>query len=731
MDIDCALSNDPKQLQYTCCFSLLFFHYPHCILGSLKARYIKRYQKHPIHIANWNHRIELEEINIDEFAVKLKICYDSPPENTFRDEATRYFESLTCVKGEDIELSQLVSKKNRVTFVRGIAGIGKSVLSKQVICSWARDSNYTDYTFCIFFECRDINYFKATKGAKFKTYELLDEFIKETFKFDLGDGEGVLFVIDGLDELYDINSNDSIIKQLLCRKIYPSSRVIATGRPHIESKLNAYGEIGGIRKVEIQGLDDKQIEEYAGKFTSSLGVTVDLNNAKDSSGRYLPIIHIPQFLNTVCCVSSLLKGKPIRNAAELYSWTVYLLLTQHGYKLDASETKFVSKVFGHYSEDLLVLCQVCYTLRNENKIIMLKKDIVSQFPDYEKWKGFFNSFFLDVPDNFKERLQFKHLTLIEFFSALHICSSENPIEFIEENLKKGFLEPVIFTCQLVSGFRYDGVIKELLKAMAMKLEKFDGKAFCIKALTLLHESRLDEYVLLSTSLDIILLFLSKDDAGRDFALLETVKVLQIKDLKLNEENSRKLCEIIGHLLYNCHCNEIELQQAFQQINVVLFHVNEVNHITHEKYFAHVSTTVLHGMKLSVNAARHEFEKLDYGKCERVLIKDCKLEDEEIEFGSSNSKLSNMVIMDCTLQNVKSLINAFNWATSSPLSSCKIIELFQLEIEGAWWSDLVAVIEEEKKAHKYTRLEELYIDDCTTNMSTDLQLRVRRNEVSHF
>ena len=686
---------------------------------------------HPIHIANNYGRIELKEINLNEFSVKLKICHDPSPLDTFRDETMRYLTGLKRVKGDDIQLFELLDENNRITFVRGIAGIGKSVLSKQIICDWASNGIYTDYNFCIFLECRKINHFQAKKGANLETHNLLEEFIKAKFKYDLGDGEGVLFVVDGLDELYDINTNNSIIKQLFCSEIYPKSRVIATGRPHIESKLKGYGEMGGVRKVEIQGLNDRQIEEYAGKFTLFQGATVDLNNAKDTSGRYFPIIHVPQFLTTFCCVASLLIGRPIRNAAELYCWTVYLFLTQHADNPDSSETKFVRTVFGQHSKDLVVLSKVCYTLRNENKIIMPKEDIVSQVPDYGKWKGFFNSFFLEVSDNFKEKLQFKHLTLMEFLSALHICSTENPIEIIEDGLKKGFLEPVIFTCQLISGFRYDGVIKELLEATDFKHEKLDGKAFCTKALTLLQECSLDEYILLSTSLDIILLFLSKDDAGRDFALSETVKVLQIQDLKLNEENSRKLNDIIDHLLYNCLCNESELQQAFQHIDVTLLHVNEVNQIARGIYFKHVSTTALHDMKLSVTAARHEFEKLPYGKCERVLIKDCKLEDDEIEYGTSNSKLSNMVIMDCTLRNVKSLINAFNWATSSPFSPCKIIELFELGIEAEWWSDFVMVVEEEKKAHKNTRLEELYIDDCTTNMSEDLQLRVRRLEVNHF
>jgi len=693
--------------------------------GNLKSRYKSMYQTHPIHIADQRGRVDLVEIDLDEFAVKLKICYDSPPGDTLRDEVRRHFSTLRSVQGYDIDVSHLIDKRNRVTFIRGIAGMGKSVLSKQVACGWADGSMYTDYAGCIFLECRDINFFHSTKGAKFKVYELLDEFIKENFKFDLGDGEGVFFVIDGLDELYDINSNDSIIKQLLCRKIYRSSKVIITGRPHIESKLKGYGEVGGVRKLEIQGLKDKHIEEYIRRFPSPQGVTVDISNAKDSSGRYFPIIHVPQFLNTFCCVASLLKGQPIRNAAELYCWTVYLLLTQHADKQETNGTNTVSEIFCQYSQELLILGKVCYKLLCENKIIMRKEDIDSLLPDCVKGKNFINSLFVDASDNFTKKLQFKHLTLMEFLSAVYVCSIQNHMEVIQENLKKGFLELVVFACQLILGFRYDGIIKELLRVNSSKFEELAGNEFFTEVLALLRKCQEDELVVLTTSLDIIILFLSKDGYNRDFVVSETVSTLQMKDVNLYEENSRKLNEIIEHLEKKCHLKESELQLAFHDTTVGLLHVNAVNQIKHGKYFGHVDLFIWHDMELSVNVARREFEALGSGKCKRVRIKDCKLEDDEIERRSSNVILDRLVIMGCTLKNAKSLINAFLWATSSQSSSCEILEFFELEVEDGWWTEFVTAIEEEKNTHGHIRLRELYIDDCTTNMSKDLQLRVVR------
>ena len=179
----------------------------------------------------------LKEKDITEFAVELRINHGSRSKGTFRDETRRYLENLTDFTGDSIELSALVDNTNRVTFIRGIAGMGKSVLAKQLTYGWANGDIYQDFKMCVMFECRDLNYFKDHEGAKLKKHEILGEFLKSKFSYDLGDGEGVLVIVDGLDELFDITEEDSIIGPLLCRKIHPRSKVIITGRPHVEDKL--------------------------------------------------------------------------------------------------------------------------------------------------------------------------------------------------------------------------------------------------------------------------------------------------------------------------------------------------------------------------------------------------------------------------------------------------------------------------------------------------------------
>ena len=704
-------------------------------LDDLKDKHTVQYQKHQMHVADKNGRIKLEEVDIDKFAVKLKIRKDLRPVGNFRDEARNYLESLRSITSEDIELSQLFDNNKRVIFICAIAGLGKTVLSKQIITLWSRNEIYTDIKVCIMFECRDINVFRGTRGAYLETHEVLEEFVKTKFQFDLNDGKDVLFVIDGVDEL--VSTGNVMIKQLLNRNIYPDCKIIITGRPHVLNKLEECGEVGGMQIVEIQGLSEEQIEEYFTKFPFPEGVCVDLSRAKDSSNRFLSVLSIPQFINTFCCIASLSNFEALHNGAELYCWTIYLLLKQHAGRNSQTERKSIPEIFHDYSKELLSLGEVCHRLLKENKIIILKEEMKDLLGACERGGEFIGSLFVDVSDNFEKKLQFKHLTLMEFLSAFHIISSQSPLEIIFDNLRSGFLEVVLFACQLISGFNSRGIIQEMVNVNAAKLQQININIFCHDVIKALNGCKFDEKTKFVNSLDIINSCLN-DDVDDKSIFLSTVQMLNtesvqteydgsnklFKGIVLHFDKSNKLHTIYKHMVYACKCTEHEMRAAFKHIHVSRFCVNDFEMVECAKYFGNVNSITLTEMKLNVKAARREFESIDYGKCKVVTMFRCELEDMEIEQESYGSNLDRVVISECKIKNVSSILNAFQWAASSSSTpSGRQLALFDLKIEDGWWSELVTAIEKGMSNGK-VKLRLLHSWDCTPQISTDLQRKVR-------
>ena len=686
-------------------------------LEDLRDKYRNCYQKHKIHIVDNRKRIRPKEVNVDEFAVKLKISRDKPSVGNFTGEMRRQFygENWKHFASDDIEISQLNDKDSRVTFIRGVAGMGKSVLAKQLTVWWANGYMYTNFKLCIMFQCRDLNFFQRSKGAKLEKHEVFEEFLKSIFNFELGDGEGILFVVDGLDELYDIATDDSIIAQLLNKRLskFIKSKIIITGRPHIEEKLVERGnEMGGLQTVQIQGLDDEQIDEYISKF-SSLQADINAINKSKEASRTLPILHVPQFLNTFCCVAILTEGEAINNEAELYSWTLYLLLLEHADK-SGSLNKTVSEIFKEYSEALMALSKVCYNLLNENKVIF-EGEVESLVKNIKTGKNFVQSLFVDVSDNRQKKFEFKHLSIMEFFAALFICNNKNPKKMIEESLEKGFIEVVSFACRLIAGASSDGIIKDILTNSSLPTVE----SFLNDVIKLLNGSQLGENTKFQRSIAFLSFFLNKNVKDKEIILsfIKKVRFLGFSQVR----DSSNLLNICNHLVEVCACNENDIRMAFTNVLLRTFMIDCWNPCV--KYL-NAEAIALFDFKFNVKDFVKKMNESEFiGKGENVLLMKCEMNDvEEVDINDipSCEVFKRLDVIRCEL-NANSLKNICELGLL-----CEYLSLYELGIESFdWWKALVTKIEDRKK-HGDLKLRKFCIRKCTTAFITeDMKIRVGR------
>ena len=683
----------------------------------LKKTYKNCFQKHQIHAVDEINKIIVKEENIHSFAVTLKISHTLPPACTFKDETRQHLENLIGATSNDVHLSKLFDESNRVTFVCGIAGIGKSVLAKQLACGWANDDIYTNFKILVMFECRKINKFKAMEGKDLKDHEIIDEFLKRKLDFTCGYREKIMFVIDGLDELFDIHTKNSIIFELLdsTNAKYRESKFVVTGRPRVECNLYRYGEsVGGIRKVEIYGLSDMQIQKFVQKSAYNEKACNRIYQAMNSSKRLLPILHVPQFLNTFCCVVQILtKSEKVQCKAELYAWTIFLLLRQHAEKQGLCNPQ-ADEIFKVYSKELMALAEICHELLMTNTIIFEKK-IASLFGSDETKKTFFQGLFVDVSDNITTKYQFKHLSLVEFLSAVHICSTNRRKKHIREMLEKDYIETVVHACELLANFACDGIIKTMLCCAANVENVDDILTYILKGL-----SRFSDEIKFKRSLEVLSCFLTKG-AIKEKSILSSVGELGCGPLyKSVASDSNNLYDISQHLKIECRCGEDVLKGAFKSFEIGEFVVDDVKTVGCVHYMGSVDLINFNGMKLSLNAARREVGKNGGGKCSFVWIEDCEAtETDEEKSGTrmSNTNLDELVIWDSRL-NEENFICLVEWGTSGGK-----LNLDQLKVETEWWLKMVKEIER-KKTTKDLAMSELVITRCEPQISKKLQERVR-------
>ena len=95
-----------------------------------------------------NEVIKTQMFPISDFAVKLKMVSDRKVDKSFRGEMDRYLKDLNESTSKDVAIGNLIYECSRVTFLRGIAGIGKSVLAKQIVFGWAKGTMYKNFKVC-------------------------------------------------------------------------------------------------------------------------------------------------------------------------------------------------------------------------------------------------------------------------------------------------------------------------------------------------------------------------------------------------------------------------------------------------------------------------------------------------------------------------------------------------------------------------------------------------------
>ena len=73
----------------------------------------------------------VKRFDIEELSVKTKVVDSIKSINVYAVEMARFRETLDS--GKEIEIDNLIGEKERVSFLLGVAGIGKSVLTKEIV----------------------------------------------------------------------------------------------------------------------------------------------------------------------------------------------------------------------------------------------------------------------------------------------------------------------------------------------------------------------------------------------------------------------------------------------------------------------------------------------------------------------------------------------------------------------------------------------------------------------
>ncbi|XP_024145001.2 NACHT, LRR and PYD domains-containing protein 12 [Oryzias melastigma] len=362
------------------------------------------------------------------------------------------------------ELFQLPAGRQepiRTVMTKGVAGIGKTVLTQKFTLDWAEGKANQNIHFIFPFTFRELN---VLKEEKFSLVELVHHFFPETKEAGICSFEDfqIIFIFDGLDEcrlpldfhktqiLTEPRKSTSVgdlLTNLIRGNLLPSARLWITTRPAAANQIPA--ECVDM-VTEVRGFNDPQKEEYFWKrFRNKKEVRRIISHIKRSRSLHI-MCHIPVFCwITATVLEDLLKsregGELPKSLTEMY---IHFLVVQA--KVKKVKYDGGAETDPHWSPEsrkmMESLGKLAFEQLQKGNLIFYESDLTECDIDIRAasvYSGVFTQIFREERGLYQDKMFcFIHLSVQEFLAALHVHLTfiTSGVNLMEEEQKESLIQ---------------------------------------------------------------------------------------------------------------------------------------------------------------------------------------------------------------------------------------------------------------------------------------------------
>ncbi|XP_054872084.1 protein NLRC3-like [Amphiprion ocellaris] len=346
----------------------------------------------------------------------------------------------TTIRQEDIfKGSPGRDEPIRTVMTKGVAGIGKTVLTQKFTLDWAEDKTNQDIHFTFPFTFRELN---VLKEKKYSLVELVHHFFTETKEAGICNFQHfqVVFIFDGLDEcrlpldfhnneiLTDVTESTSVdvlLTNLIRGKLLPSARLWITTRPAAANQIPP--ECVDM-VTEIRGFTDPQKEEYFRRRSRDKKQAIGIISHIKTSRSLHIMCHIPVFCwITATVLEELLKtrerGDLPKTLTEMFIHFLVVQAKVKKVKYDGgSETE---PPWSPESRKMIEsLGKLAFEQLQKGNLIFYESDLEECGIDIREasvYSGVFTQIFKEERGLYQDKVFcFVHLSVQEFLAALHV-----------------------------------------------------------------------------------------------------------------------------------------------------------------------------------------------------------------------------------------------------------------------------------------------------------------------
>ncbi|XP_032426076.1 NLR family CARD domain-containing protein 3-like [Xiphophorus hellerii] len=344
----------------------------------------------------------------------------------------------TTIRQEDIfKVTPGRDQPIRTVMTKGVAGIGKTVLTQKFTLDWAEDKAHQNIQFIFPFTFRELN---VLKEKKFSLVELVHHFFSETKEICSFEHFQVLFIFDGLDEsrlpldfhnkeiltdATESTSVDVLLTNLIRGKLLPSALLWITTRPAAANQIPPQC-VGMV--TEVRGFNDPQKEEYFRKrFSDEEEASRIISHMKTSRSLHI-MCHIPVFCwITATVLEDVLEtregGELPRTLTEMY---IHFLVVQT--KVKKVKYDGGAETDPHWSPEsrkmIKSLGKLAFDQLQKGNLIFYESDLTEcgiNIRAASVYSGVFTQIFKEERGLYQDKVFcFIHLSVQEFLAALHV-----------------------------------------------------------------------------------------------------------------------------------------------------------------------------------------------------------------------------------------------------------------------------------------------------------------------
>ena len=327
--------------------------------------------------------------------------------------------------------------------IEGAPGIGKTVLAKEIAYRWAENELLTSkkLLFLVFLrECfqKPVMTIEGLIQFVFKSNEMTSCLTKHLTKTE---GKDTVIIFDGFDELSEENKKESIIVDIINRRILTKCCLVVTSRPTASSILHKSVD----RRVEIVGFteedrldyiqtalgsDDKQVN---GEHVNNEHV-IALQHYLQSNPTINALCYIPLNMTILLCLVEDGIDKLPKTQTEMYKKFIEMTIVCFIKKYDKSNTIIdIAELLDPYDKLFVELSKLAYKALETDKIVFTLPEIKKGCPNItmtsSNWNGLgllkaVQCFSIHM-GNDQVTFHFLHFSIQEYMAAWYISTLSN------------------------------------------------------------------------------------------------------------------------------------------------------------------------------------------------------------------------------------------------------------------------------------------------------------------